>query len=261
MNAEHDIDDATLMAYADGELPAAEATRVEAAIAADPALAAAVERHRQLRDRLVQAFAPVAEEPVPDRLRALLEPAADRTTPAAVPIGAASAPATAPATGHRRGRRRLRWTDWSALAACVLFGALLSRAWSPYFGTAPAPLVDARLQARGALQQALTQRLGTDGPSAQGIAMGPSFRTRDGGYCRSFSLAQARPMAGLACREDRGWRVTVLAEQAAGPGGDLRQAGAALPPAVLEAVDARIEGEPLDAAGERAARSARWRTK
>lgn len=49
----------------------------------------------------------------------------------------------------------------------------------------------------------------------------------------------------------------VLAE-AVPQGGELRQA-ASLPPAVLAAIDARIEGEPLDAEAEAAALSAGWR--
>ena len=40
--------------------------------------------------------------------------------------------------------------------------------------------------------------------------------------------------------------------------GGYRQAGSALPPAVLDAIDARIDGAPLDAAGEEAARRRGW---
>jgi hypothetical protein len=40
--------------------------------------------------------------------------------------------------------------------------------------------------------------------------------------------------------------------------GELRPA-AAMPMAVLHAIDAAIDGEPLDAAAERAARDATWR--
>ena len=52
-------DPQVLMAYADGELAAADAARVEAAIAVDPALARIVDDHRALRARLSDAFAGV----------------------------------------------------------------------------------------------------------------------------------------------------------------------------------------------------------
>ncbi|MFN3843995.1 MAG: zf-HC2 domain-containing protein, partial [Rehaibacterium terrae] len=61
------ISDERLMAYVDGELDAAQAAQVEAAIAADPALAAAVARQRRLRERLRAAFDPVLDQPVPER--------------------------------------------------------------------------------------------------------------------------------------------------------------------------------------------------
>jgi hypothetical protein len=51
--------------------------------------------------------------------------------------------------------------------------------------------------------------------------------------------------------------VPVLADSVAQPG-VYRQAGADLPAAVLDAVDARIVGATLDAAGERAARERGW---
>ena len=70
------IEPETLMAYADDALDPLTAKRVERAIAADPTLAEDVARHRRLKARLAQAYAPLVEEPVPDRLAALLTDAA-----------------------------------------------------------------------------------------------------------------------------------------------------------------------------------------
>jgi hypothetical protein len=50
----------------------------------------------------------------------------------------------------------------------------------------------------------------------------------------------------------------VLAEAGTQAEGAYRQAGSDLPPAVLDAIDARIAGKPLDAAGEEAARARGW---
>ena len=63
-------DDETLMAYADGELDAAQRAEIAAAIERDPALARRVEQHRALRAEVAGAFATVLEQPVPERLRA-----------------------------------------------------------------------------------------------------------------------------------------------------------------------------------------------
>src|SRR6185369_970394 len=67
------IDRELLAAYADGELGPDEVARVEAAIAADPALAAELDAHRQLRATLSSHFAPILDMPVPDRLSAALK--------------------------------------------------------------------------------------------------------------------------------------------------------------------------------------------
>lgn len=50
-----------------------------------------------------------------------------------------------------------------------------------------------------------------------------------------------------------------LAAVEAAPAGAMRQAASALPPAVLQAIDARIAGDPLDAARKRQARDRGWR--
>ena len=70
------IDEAMLIALVDGELDEVNRRRVERAVADDPALAARLEAHQRLRARLSSHYAPVAQEPVPERLRALLEDSA-----------------------------------------------------------------------------------------------------------------------------------------------------------------------------------------
>jgi hypothetical protein len=86
------------------------------------------------------------------------------------------------------------------------------------------------------------------------VRIGLSFQSQSGSYCRTFQLGGA---SGLACREDGRWRVPVLADSPA-QGSDYRQATSALPPAVLDAVDARLAGQTLDPVSERAARERRW---
>ncbi len=239
-----DIDDATLMAYVDGELPAAEAARVEAAVAADPALADAVARHRAMRARIAEAYAPLVDEPVPEHLRAMLAaPSAD-----VVDLRAHAASTPEPA-------RRWSTREWIAMAACLLLGIALAR----LLPTSPPAVVDDAMLAQGTLARGLDDALAGTPDADAPVVVNLSFRARSGEICRAFTLRAPRPLAGLACREGDDWRVNTLTATRTAPAGGLRTASSALPPAVLAEIDTRIGGEPLDAAGERAARAVDWR--
>lgn len=222
------------MAYVDGELDAAAASQVEAAMRADPELAALVAAQQRLRAQLQQAFAPALEEPVPARLSAT----------------AARAPRRLP----------MRPPTWLAAAASLALGVLLA-SWWPGRVDRPLQLADGNLVAGAKLADALDHRLAAEG-GGRPVAVGLSFRSQAGNYCRSFVLARQsfgeQSLAGLACRNADRWRVVALGE-AAPQGSELRQASSPLPPAVLAEVDARLQGEPLDATGERQARDAGWR--
>jgi len=233
-------DPQVLMAYADGELAAADARLVEAAMAGDPALARIVEEHRALRAQLAGAFESVLAAPVPARLQAALH--------------ASSTPA-----------RRPRWTrrEWLAMAASLVVGMALALALPQLAvrtrgaaGLAPA-LVDADWTARGALARALDDQLA--GQALAGVRPGLSFRMQDGRYCRTFQLQARRALAGLACRDGTAWRVSTLAAASEDGAAPMQQAGSTLPPAVLADIDARIAGASLDAEGERSARAHGWR--
>jgi hypothetical protein len=240
------ISDEMLMAYADGELDPLARAEIEATMARDPEVARAVQRHRAAAAKIRAAYDGVLEEPVPDRLAALLaghgtEPVID------LPARRGSGPLAV-------GRRRL--PAWAAMAASLavglLVGILASRETAaPYRG------VDGALVARGQLDAALDSQLASATADDSGVRIGISFRNRDGDYCRTFHLQGDAALAGLACRSGRAWQLQVLA---AAPlrDGELRPA-AAMPIAVLQAVDAAIEGEPLDAAAEAAARDGDWR--
>ncbi len=226
--------DETLMAYADGELDPAERAAIEQAMRTDPAIAAAVERHSALRADVAAAFAGILDEPVPARL----QPAA--------PANVVSLEAV------REKRRRWSWPEWGALAATLVVGVLAGK-MIPGGGPAIAGNGN-QVVARGELASALDRQVGgrTDGA----VQVGVSFAARDNRYCRSFVMGAS---AGLACREGGQWKIPVLAEAEKEAAGGYRQAGSALPPAVLDAIDARIADKPLDAAGEEAARARGWK--
>ncbi|HEU4774075.1 MAG TPA: hypothetical protein VFS82_06085 [Lysobacter sp.] len=261
-----------LMAFVDGELEAGPAAEVERAMRDSPEVAAAVARARALRERVRAAYAPVLDEPLPARLlEAALGPVrAEAVAPAPAPASAAApAQVSAPVSARSRGRSgfgrngaRRRWgaPEWSAVAASLVLGVVVAGWLRPVGEAVPLQLTAQGVVAAGTLSRALDTR--SSGPAEAGVAIGLGFRAADG-YCRTFVLeagaAPAHATAGLACRDAGAWRVVALGETA--PAGDgLRQAAAALPPTVLAEVDARLgDGEPLDAAGERAALDAGWR--
>ncbi len=254
----------TLMAYVDGELDADERTTVEAAMTLDTEIAHEIERQQALRRQLQNAFDGVLHEPVPERLIAAV-----RTAPAAAVSGSSAGsifPAAqtkvaglSQARADRRENARRRWSlpEWSAMAACLVVGLFLGHQLlrSP----TPFAMEGGGLVARGSLAAALSTRLASE-PANDSVRVALSFRDRDGRYCRTFALGEGDAVAGLACRENDSWRVQVMARAAGKIGGDgYRMAGGDLPASVLQAVQERISGEPLDAAGETAARRNHWR--
>ena len=83
------ITDDLLIRYADGEALADEARLVEAALAADPAVAERLAAHQRIAARVKAAFAPVQEAPVPQALLDLLNtsgPLPSESDPTVVPL-------------------------------------------------------------------------------------------------------------------------------------------------------------------------------
>jgi hypothetical protein len=226
------IDPEMLMAYADGELGPIEAKRVERAIAEDPALAEEVARHRALRARLAGHFAPVAEEPVPDRLAAMLCP---KVVELPVPKRAASIPA---------------WGRWgAAVAASLVLGLAIGH------GLRDEGMVRTeagQLYAAGTLADALDSQLAAN----QGAVRVPvTFRNADGRYCRVFT---GRTADGIACHDPQGWSLRQTHAAGTASKTDYVQAGSA-DARVMAAAQEMMAGDPLDAEAEAKARASGWR--
>jgi hypothetical protein len=232
------ISDETLMTYADGEADAATRAQVEAAMQEDPEIGRRVARHRAMREAMRSAGASMLDEPVPQRLIA------------------AARGATRKAPGLSRG-----WQP-AAMAASLLVGLALG-----YLGWhGSAALIQANpsggLLAGAALAEALSTQLSDDRSPARAATAGISFRAKSGDYCRTFALTGAEASSGLACRETNGWSIKVLAQSPSnGSPNQFRTAGSELSPAIRAAIEGSIEGEPLDHAGEVAAREAGWAAK
>lgn len=244
------LSEEVLMAYVDGELDAATTATVEEAMRTDPDVAVAVARARTLRERIRQAHAPVLDEPVPARLLAAIDGNAKAAPDTVVPLRVART------TRAARGSN-WRWPQWAAVAASLALGIWIGP-WLRDSGQAPMIKLSAGVpRAGGELAQTLDTRLAADSTAEGRVQVGLSFRASDGHYCRTFTLAPPQSVAGLACRDADGWRISALSD-ATPAQGELRPASTALPPSILAEVDARLQGEPLDADGERMAREAGW---
>jgi hypothetical protein len=252
------IPDEMLAAYVDGELEGAERARIEQAIALDSQLAQRVAQQRALRDRVRGAYDGVLQEAVP---QALLQ---------AAKLGAPSGPAQvidlarvrALRSRSGQGQRQMKVRRYSIAASLVvglMAGALIQRLSAP---SALTEFHDGSLLARGALARALNEQLTGGAPATAAIRVGLTFRSRSGNYCRTFALSGSRALAGLACREQEQWQLmNLVGTEGAGSaanGQNLRMAASSLPPALLQAVNEHISGEPLNAAAEAKARNSGW---
>ncbi len=253
------ISDETLMAYADGELDAAERAAVESAMREDPQIEMRISQHRALRERVHSAYSAELSEAVPERLLTATR-------------GAAAAPGTqvaslneARAAMQRASRarpRRPQWRTAGAIAASVIVGVSLGfiiwgRTESPLMRSAGGALV-----ARGQLARALSEQLAAEQTRASAVQIGLSFLGKSGEYCRTFALTGTVSPSGLACRHGEEWRIQALSQgpdRAAGDS-DYRPAGSAMSASILKLVEAQVAGEPLDQAGERAARQRDWQS-
>lgn len=248
--------DEELMAYADGELAIERRVALDDALRYDAQLHDRVRTLQAQRQRISAAFASVLEEPVPDRLTALLAaPATEAPPPPVVDLAA-----------ERERRNNVRrslpsWAQWGGMAASVVLGVAIGMQinglGTPSAGDALVSEAGGRLVAGGQLAQALNGQLAGDAAagSTAPVAVPVSFIDKDGQYCRAFSTER---LAGLACRDASHWTIQTATGPERAMSGEMRQASSPLPRAVLEAIDARMTGSALNSAQEQQARDRAW---
>ena len=238
--------DETLMAYVDGELDEQARGEVETAMRANPDIAARVARQQALRKRVHLAFARVADEKVPDRLVAAARGSSTPTSSRDSNV----VPLRRKSSGH------WSWPEWTSIAASLGAGAILSFLLLRHSEVEPITLRSGHLFANAALAQALSNQLSsTQGPAR--VRIGVSFRDQSGDYCRTFALSDASALAGLACHDGGEWRLEVIARTRISAT-QYRQAESSMPKPILESVEERIAGDPLDAQAEAAAKDKGW---
>lgn len=208
----NETDIETLMAYADGELDAAQAREVEALLAGDADARAMVERFRQTRAELATGLDTLLEEPVPQHLIDTVRhhpmgrsaatpdsPPLQRVTTEPLIVNQSAAAANAPSY----------WPRVAAAACLALAVGLTTGHWWGQQSTTGADVAQT-------LQRAL-QTL----PSGETLAQGgvqvmpvASFQAANGQACREFEQeAQGRLAHGLACRVDNQWVARVVLDR------------------------------------------------
>lgn len=252
------IPDELLVAYIDGELEGAERLRVEQAIAQDAQLAQRVAQQRALRERVRGAFDGVMQEAVPQRRAQAAKLGAPSGPAQVIDLARVRAERARRGNGQRNVKMR-RFTIAASLVVGVMAGALIQRLSAP---GALTEFHDGSLLAHGALAHALNEQLAGNAPSGAEVRVGLTFKARSGNYCRTFALSGSRALAGLACRDQEQWQLLNLigaeGPSVSGNGQNLRMGASNLPPVLLQAVNERISGEPLNAAAEAKARSNGW---
>lgn len=233
------ITEEQLAAYADGQLDAAGAAQVEAAIAADPALARKVAAHRALRERLSAHYAPIAAQPVPAQLADLLAkgPAQGAGGGEVVSLAAARERRELPAMVRR----------WAPIAGPALAASLVLALWQPWQGGPPEGYAGEQLAT------ALDTQLASDRPAGSATRILLSFEREGGDLCRAY---RSEAQGGIACRDASGWKIERQFALGQAQTGEFRQAGSEAD--LLATAQDMATGAALDAAGERAARERGW---
>lgn len=238
-----DVSEELLIAYADGELSGEELRYVEDTLKTRPELRGFVERQRALRGKVENAFRPLLSEDVP---QAITDAVFAKPVSAQWRWGRA----IDRLASQSLSRRILVWSGIPAAAALtcgVLLGIALAPQGAIQFDNAGS------MTAQGALNAALETQLASTQDPSRSIRIGISFAAKDGRFCRSF---ENDGTSGVACRTGRGWSIVALAS-APKDGSEYRMA-AGMPDSLRAAVSGLIEGQPLDATAERAARDRGW---
>ena len=239
------FDEATIMAYVDGECDAVTVKRIEKAMATDAALAEQVNKARALREKLAAFYAPVAEEAVPDRLTAML------TSAVATNVDTSFTERKAEQEVEKRQRRGMGVAQWGAMAATLALGVVVGQFGLVGDSGSPFAQDGSALIASGPLEHALEKQLASAQPGDSDFRIGLTFRAKSGDICRSFT---GEAVSGIGCRKGKQWKMVSTL-----PGGnesDYRQASSS----AINAIAADMMADaPVDAETERKLRESGWK--
>lgn len=246
--------DAELAAFMAGTLDdEALIDAIEAAINADPSLAQRAEALTagdDLAPLVRDAFAPVLTASVPERLIAAASPREAEVVDLAA-ARAAKAPALPVPANDTGGRITWRWPQFGAIAASLALGVMIG---GPLLqGGAKAPAGESLVLASADLAAMLDTAPSGQRTDLAMLGEGEvvlTFRDAEGRLCRQFMIeGKAGTSDAVACAGGGGWQVEAYGRRAA-PAGEMKLAGGDAAPAVVAAVDAMIDSDPLIGADE-----------
>jgi anti-sigma factor RsiW len=266
------LSDETLMAYADGQLDAAERARVQKLIAADSEANARLEVFQATGQDLASVFNEHMKSPLPEKLARLALYAQP------LPVETKRSSLGGFADALRNLVRPAHTFGLAAASAAILFagigvGWLLHGAGEG--GSPMSELVqvesDGRTVARGPLNVALNSLPSgreTLVPFAAGkvlrMAVKLSFRNHAQDYCRQYEagLAGSENYGGIACHSNGQWDIKLQAQLAPAQPSAARTAPAgSKSPALEGAVISWIDGDALDRQDEDALILKGWKNR
>jgi hypothetical protein len=239
-NTEAPIADELLSAWLDNELSQTERARVDAALAAQPALAARLQQLRLANELTRRHAGAIDQVPLRPALQALLAaaPEARPATSAAANAGAVILPL--------RTRLMRQWQQLSpaqgslALAASLLLATVLT------FGVLQRNSDSA--QDGFAMHAALLEQVASgDTLQIGATSLSPrfSFRATDGNWCRVYRVDEAnQSLDNIACREGDAWTLQVSVPAAPQDAGVYVPASSAAG-SLDEELDRLMQGAPL----------------
>ncbi|ABC62703.1 anti-sigma factor family protein [Erythrobacter litoralis] len=241
------VTDQQIAAYADGELTGDAKAQVEAAVAADPTLAAKVESHRALKNKLGAHFAPILDQTVPSQMTDLLAGAKD-TAGDGISDSSSAEVVSFAAERQKRGLAPMMRT-WGPIATGAIAASLVLAVFQPWqSGPALEGYADTQLAEALDTQLVATQ----ERDAATRVLL--SFEAGDGSLCRAYRSGET---GGIACRDDTGWKIERELGLGDAQSTEFRQAGSEAD--LLSAAQEMSFGGALDAEAEEAARERGWR--
>lgn len=211
--------DEDLMAYADGEMPAAQAESLARLIATDETLRQRVEMFRQSRSLVAGTLKPLADTPVPDSLeksiRDMIAKSSAAAPAAAMGDGdAGNVVAFKPKPAQAAARTPRPWSMPLAAAIAAAVAGIGGYAAGLSGGTVSPSgvMVGSLLPADIGIALDTTAAGGEARREGHRIRLIASVKTQDGTLCREFeidSLQTAQTMAGIACRDAGQWRLDI----------------------------------------------------
>lgn len=258
MNAMTYSDD-MLSAYLDRELSPDEMTAIDTALARDPSLQARLDELWRANDAVRNAYAGIANEPMPERVISMLTPN-ERIAVVApgkvIPIFSVKRPTLAPV-----------WSGAIAASVALIAGLMIGvygmdarnnlgafAAWSD------------ELPANSPLSVALSEIASGESVSiggGSGVRVLPilTFQAEDGAYCREFFASHGENgVHCVACGAKGNWRMEIAARTTEHDGmqDGYRTAFSSSDRLIGDFIDSAMTGEALGAEAERALINQGW---